>query len=211
MILISFLIASNINAMKAVKKVNVKNRAIAITFDDGPNQITLQILDILREEQVRVTFFLTGKKIIENINISKTVLNDGHEIGNHTMSHFKLTDIKNEETLRNEISDFQKLCKNQLKITPKVFRSPYFKYNRKVKNILKNESLILIDKSINSKDYKKWASPDTIYKKATSNIKPGDIIIMHDIKITLTAIHAIITELKKQNFTFLTVSELLQQ
>ena len=62
-------------------------KLIAITFDDGPAEETLAVLDVLKKHNVKATFFLVGKMISGREQIIQTAKKDGHEFGNHTFSH----------------------------------------------------------------------------------------------------------------------------
>ena len=62
-------------------------RTVALTFDDGPAEFTSQVLDILREKQVRATFFVVGEMVAQRPDVLRAIVDSGHLIGNHTWSH----------------------------------------------------------------------------------------------------------------------------
>jgi peptidoglycan/xylan/chitin deacetylase (PgdA/CDA1 family) len=73
------------------------NNSVAITFDDGPNpKVTPLLLDILKEKDVKVTFFLIGARVEEYPEIVKRIVAEGHDIGNHSYTHKRLAQLLRE-------------------------------------------------------------------------------------------------------------------
>ena len=72
-----------------------QEKVIALTFDDGPGKFTLPLLDLLKQHNIRATFFMEGSQVEEYPEIAKQVVADGHEIGNHTYIHFDYHKAKN--------------------------------------------------------------------------------------------------------------------
>lgn len=72
---------------------------VSLTFDDGPHQNTIQILDTLKKYNVKATFFITGVNVTsqERINILKRIIDEGHIIGSHTWSHFDLPSLSDDQ------------------------------------------------------------------------------------------------------------------
>ena len=75
------------NPSTSIKNVNVEKKIIYLTFDDGPSIITDKVLDILKENNVKATFFIIGNQINGFENVIKRINNDGHSIGLHTYTH----------------------------------------------------------------------------------------------------------------------------
>lgn len=153
---------------------------IHFTFDDGPNcKYTLQILDILKNYEIKATFFLIGKNVEYYPHIAKKIVKGGHNVGNHTYNHKRLTNLSKKSIL-DEIEEAEFVYKNILGIKPRLFRPPYGKYNANVEEILtaKGYELMLWDACAND-----WENPhpDYIVKRIVSQIiKPNSIILLHD-------------------------------
>ena len=94
-----------------IGKSNVGEKAIALTFDDGPSGYTEKLLDGLSEYNAKVTFFVIGSKAEKNPETVKRAFNEGHLIGNHTYSHPRLT-LKSVDGAKDEISQCSDVIKN---------------------------------------------------------------------------------------------------
>lgn len=108
------------------KRVAKKNGPVCcLTFDDGPSrEWTPQILDILKEYGARSTFFITGERARANPGLTRRIADEGHEIGNHTMTHKKLT-FCSLKTLKREISECSEIIKSITGKYPSLFRAPH--------------------------------------------------------------------------------------
>ena len=195
-------------------KRNNKNN-IALTFDDGPHpKQTHKILEILDKYNIKATFFVVGINAENYPEALKSIAKSGHEIGNHTFSHKyvkgKETDVvtKDLERCKNAIN---KICGE----TPVLFRAPGGLMDEiSVSNAEAFDDYSIIYWSIDTMD---WAhhSPNEIADHVLTNIKSGDIILMHDYigynSPTAEALELIIPELLDRGFNFVTVSELIAQ
>jgi peptidoglycan/xylan/chitin deacetylase (PgdA/CDA1 family) len=199
---------------KAINKIPNHRKAIALTFDDGPNnKITKPILEILERHQVKATFFQVGKNINAYPELSRQVASRGHEIGNHSMTHARLPELTSQKDIEAEIRGFQTLAKSTIGSAPKVFRAPYLKFDERVWTVLDDLGLPAFNASVYA-DYKgnddlnnpsvASAHADTIVAKVNS----GSIILMHERAITLHYLDEVISKLKNADFSFVTVSEL---
>ena len=99
-------------------------KLIALTFDDGPSEWTPHILEILDPLNVHATFFQCGANVARLPQISRQVVQAGHEIGNHTYSHPRLITCS-AERIRQEIADTQKALEDATGKNPRLFRAPY--------------------------------------------------------------------------------------
>lgn len=180
---------------------------IALTFDDGPNgTVTRKIVDILKANDAKATFFMLGSRISGDQETVRQVYQAGCEIANHSYSHADLTGL-GASGVRNEVQQTQNLVKQIVSESPKLLRPPYGAYNAAVKN---NASMPLVLWSIDTLDWQHRNSEKTI-QKVLSSVKEGDIILMHDLQpSTATACETLIPELKKRGFQLVTVSELLE-
>lgn len=198
---------------KEVYEVNTESKQVAITFDDGPdNRYTPQILDILKENNVKATFFLVGRQIHKDPDVVRRIYQEGHEIGNHTVNHPNLNKMSLDE-IKGEIEDNNAKIKELTGHTPVLFRSPYGNATEQVKNVLKENHLLLINWSVDTRDWKA-ATPATILANVKAGVRPGSIILQHSfggkkVRNTVEALPEEIKWLKEQGYSLVTVSELI--
>lgn len=195
----------NNNISLPVNKIlNVDNKVVALTFDDGPSKYTNELLDVLNENNAVGTFFILGNKVEIYSDILKKAISNGNEIGNHSYNHKWLTKVNNDE-LENQINKTQDIIFDNLGYKPTNFRPTYGSINN---NMRKNINLNIVLWNIDTMDWK-YKNVNTIVSRATKNVKDLDIILMHDTrKRTVEALKKIIPILKEQGFEFVTVSEL---
>jgi peptidoglycan/xylan/chitin deacetylase (PgdA/CDA1 family) len=197
-----------------VNHVATTEKAVALTYDDGPNPpYTNQLLDLLERNQIKATFFVIGKIIEKHPQTVQLILSKGHEVGNHSYSHKSLI-FENPWFIRSEIEKTDKLLR-QLGVKEEIhFRAPY---GRKL--LVLPYLLAKIDKknilwTIDSKDYEA-SNPQVIETYVLEQIRPGSIILMHDgggeRSQTVAATEMLIKKLKEKGYTFKTVSELMRQ
>ena len=186
--------------------INPSGKYIALTFDDGPHPGTTdQLLDGLRQRNIRATFFLIGEEAADNRELVAQIKADGHQIGNHTWSHAGLNTLSDSEILR-EIGDTDALLQSLVGPGEYWLRPPYGFLRPDSENLIKTP---VITWSVDPRD---WESRDAdkIFQAVTQSIKPGDIVLLHDIYApSVDAALRIIDALSQQNYEFVTVSELL--
>jgi chitin deacetylase len=196
-----------------VNQVTTSEKVVALTFDDGPAINTDEILTILKAENVKGTFFLTGNEIEKYPNDAKRIAEEGHEIGNHSYSHQRMV-LKSPSFIKEEIEKTDELIrqigyKGEIHFRPpfgkKLFVLPYYldKHDRK--------SIIW---SIEPETYPEVAADSTkIAEHVIDNIEPGSIILLHVMyesrRESLHSVKEMITSLKEQGYKLVTVSELL--
>ncbi|MEG0840948.1 MAG: polysaccharide deacetylase family protein [Erysipelotrichaceae bacterium] len=182
------------------------NRAmVAFTFDDGPNSNTTgQVLDAFAREKGSATFFMLGSRALNNPEIVKRMVKEGHEIGNHSMSHANLS--KGDATLiNNEFFQTQNVLYEISGKEPKAFRPPYGAISELMKTI------IPLPMTLWSVDTLDWKTRDTpsIVQAVMSRVQDGSIILLHDIYGTsANAIDLLLPKLKQQGYQFVTIDEL---
>ena len=192
------------NNLKTINKYkNIKR--VALTFDDGPSsECTPRLLDILKEENVKATFFLVGKNIKENEDIVIRMKNEGHLIGNHTFKHSQLTKLGFDEAVE-EINTTNAWITNISGYTPEYIRPPFGSFTDE---LLSETSMSVVMWNVDPLDWK-YKNKDIVTDKILKNVKNGDIILMHDIfESSVDAAQTVIKELKKQNYVFVTVDKM---
>lgn len=189
-------------------KVNCHVRkCIALTFDDGPVPGTAQLLDILKANGARATFFVLGSQVETNSDMLKREAAEGHEIGNHTFTHAKLAGAPTAK-VETEITHTQDAIKKVIGKLPLVFRPTYGATDKQLDAITKREALAQILWSVDTID---WRDRNTalVKERVLKGAKPGYIILMHDIRpTTVAAIPDILKTLSNQGYAFVTISQL---
>ena len=199
-----------------IKSGNNDEKVIALTFDDGPDRdFTPQVLDILKKNDVKATFFVVGENVEWNPEILKRQYNEGHEIGNHTFTHINVSK-KGYDDIYKEINNTQQAIKKVIGEEPKLFRPPYRAISKSMCNIVKEKDMnIILWYNLDPRD---WSNPgvDYIVDTIMSKVQNGTIILLHDYNNlrnkksqTIQALDIIIPKLKEMGYRFVTVSELI--
>lgn len=197
------------HALYAVKALSGK-KLVALTFDDGPHEIlTPRLLDNLKPTGAKVTFFVMGIKVEMHPEIVKRIVNEGHEVANHAWNHPILAKLSYEE-VHNQLNRTNTAIYAAANIVPKVMRPPYGNTNSKLNEyITRNDNLVVTLWSLDPLDWKR-PGPDAIVDNVVKNIKPGGIILCHDIHPgTVTAVPMLVKKLEAEGYQFVTVSDLL--
>lgn len=187
------------------------DKKVALTFDDGPNPpYTQQILNILREEQVPATFFVTGLQVKKYPEVVQETNRAGYAIENHSMTHSRL-DRLDPEAIEDEIDQAQFLIEQAVGSKPSWFRVPYGKVNPLVSNELARRGYKLATWNIDPLDWKA-SSPDFILQQVMAQTRPGGVIILHDgggnRANTVAVLPRIIRYLRDQGYVIVTLDEL---
>ena len=181
-------------------------KMVALTFDDGPDPSTTpQALDILNKYHVKATFFMLGKNVSAYPEVAKRVRQEGHEIGIHTWNHPVLTKLPL-ESAQKEIMDTKEVIQKVTGVQTKITRPPYGSINSAIQYAV-DQAFIMWD--VDTLDWKSH-NTEAILAEVKKQVKPGSIILMHDIHQTsINALPAVIEYLQSQGYTIVTVDELL--
>jgi len=190
--------------------VNVDGPYIAMTFDDGPSpETTPRLLDILKQRNIKATFFMIGQNAERNPAIVKRILAEGHEIGNHSWTHPQLSKLS-DDRVTEEINKTQNAIKDASGYTPVLMRPPYGAITARQKDwIEKQFGLSVIIWSVDPFDWKRPGA-SVIEERILAGARPGAIVLSHDIhKQTVDAMPATLDALAAKGFKFVTVSQLI--
>ena len=195
---------------------------IILTFDDGPSsEYTPHILDILKKENIKATFFVVGLEGEKNINILKRVYNEGHEIGNHTFTHHNLALMSPSRAMW-ELKTTRLLIEAATGRTTLLFRAPYNADSQpetyeelEPLAIGKNDNYITVGESIDPNDWD-TDNVDSIVDRTIrlAETNKASIILLHDAggdsrEATVQALPRIIAYFKERGCKFTTVAELM--
>jgi peptidoglycan-N-acetylglucosamine deacetylase len=199
---------------KGVSILPSSAKEVALTFDDGPSETyTRQILKILKENNIRGTFFFVGKNVAAYPQIVKEVYYSGSVIGNHTYSHSHLNRL-NGDDIEQEITKNSALIKKTIGVSPLLFRPPYGACSNGSVRVAKNLNLKTIMWTAMVDDYHvDRTSAEKIASEILALVHPGAVIGLHDgggnREKTVKALQIIITSLQKKGYEFVTIPELL--
>jgi peptidoglycan/xylan/chitin deacetylase (PgdA/CDA1 family) len=183
-------------------------KCVALTFDDGPVAGTADLLDLFRKEGVRATFFPVGTNVRAHPELIRRMKAEGHEVGNHTWSHPQLNRLS-ASRIRDEISRTNDAVVKADGRKPTLLRPPYGATNDQVRSAAAALGVAQILWSVDPLDWRDRNST-IVTQRVLANTRSGSIVLSHDIHATTRAAYPrIVSELKKRGFTFVTVSDLL--
>lgn len=191
--------------------VETDGKKIALTFDAAwGNSDTQTILDILKKNNVKVTFFMTGGWVENYPEDVKAILADGHDLGNHSENHKNMSQISDEEK-KEELMKVHEKVRELTGYEMFLFRPPYGDYDNAVVNVAKECGYYAIQWDVDSLDWKDYGV-DSIIRTVTGHkhLGSGSIILCHNgAKFTAQALDTLIKNLKDQGYTFDPLSELI--
>ena len=168
------------------------DKVVALTFDDGPHgTLTPRVLDILRDNNVKGTFFMQGCNVKAHPQVVRRMVNEGHEVGNHTWNHVYLSKVPREKA-ESQLQSTNEAIRNACGVVPVV-------------------SFTTVRWDVDTNDWRKPGS-SVVAARAVNGAKPGSIILVHDIHAsTVAAVDAIVKGLKNRGYELVTVSELIRR
>lgn len=195
---------SGLSATCKLKVCNVKQ--VAFTFDDGPSTNTTKLLNFLKENDIRVTFFMVGNRMKSYESIVKREVAEGHEIAYHSYAHKNQTGLS-DATIKSDFEKSQKILTEMTGAKFTLWRTPGGNYNTRVLNCIELPHIMW---SVDSLDWK-YRNTSHVYN-AVRKSPDGAIVLMHDLYAT-TASGAIMAmeEMLAGDYEFLTVTELLSR
>lgn len=180
---------------------------VALTFDDGPDPVdTPKLLDLLREKNVKATFFVVGQRADQHPEIVRRAWGEGHLIANHTWSHPNLFCFLTPSRLRGEIERGAESIRRICGFRPRLFRSPVGLRHALLRPSLKDAGQEYISWTIRTRDTL-TANSAVLCDRILSHAASGDIILLHDrlprgTSAMLEALPGVIDELKRRGFKF---------
>ncbi|WP_017718798.1 polysaccharide deacetylase family protein [Kamptonema formosum] len=187
-------------------------KVIALTFDDGPWEQTPEVLGILKEMDVKATFFWIGKNVQTYPEIAKQVVAAGHAIGNHTWDH--PTSYMDRETAAKQIDSTNDRILETVGVKTTLFRPPGGALRNGLADYARNSQDVVVLWSVDTQDWQASTSVEMLVSTVLNEAKPGGIVLMHDGGgnrwRTVQALPAIIAGLKELGYRFVTVPQLLE-
>jgi peptidoglycan/xylan/chitin deacetylase (PgdA/CDA1 family) len=195
-------------------RINTDQKVVALTFDDGPTPKTDSILAILRDLNIKATFFVNGKDLVKNRRWGQRIVSAGHQLGNHTYSHNRMV-LKTFAFTKDEIERTDSLIRQAGYQGEIFFRPPNGKKLFMLPYYLKQTNRKTIMWDVEPESYADIAGDSAkITEHVLANTRPGSIILLHVMFDTrgesVKAISSIVVGLKKRRYVFKTVGELLR-
>ena len=188
----------------AVWRLDKKAKTVYLTFDDGPiPDVTPWVLEVLKKENVKATFFCVGENVEKHLEIYNAILKDGHRVGNHSFHHIRGRKFK----LNDYLEDVQKAADF---ISSNLFRPPYGSLTiGQYKALKKNYKIIFWD--VLTEDYNQEKTPEDCLNNVKKLTRNGSVIVFHDsIKAAerlKNFLSAAIQHLKQQGYAFGLIDE----
>lgn len=186
-------------------------KILALTFDDGPHrENTPRLLDMLKQRNVKATFFTIGRSVDLYPHIAKRIADEGHEIGNHTYTHGNLSKM-NTAKVRNELDKGRDAINRATGLTPTIMRPPYGALLSSQRDwVLKAYGYPTILWSVDPMDWKD-RNASVVANRLITRARPGGILLAHDLhKTTVDAMPKTLDTLLGQGYKFVTVTELIR-
>lgn len=187
-------------------KFNGQVRKVAyLTFDDGPSEFQKEILDILKKNEIKGTFFMIGGNIPSHKDSVKRLVKEGHYPGVHSMTH-NYAKLYKQGQFVEEMKQAQNIMKDVTGIQPKLVRCPYGSMpglNQALRDQMATAGMKEWDWTVDSLDWKLSGNPDGIVQNVVSSAqKEREVILMHEKKQTVQALQTIIDDLRKKGYEF---------
>ncbi len=205
-----------------------EHKLLALTFDDGPSRWTPALLDAFRDHGGRGTFFVLGRSVDGRADVLRRAVREGHELGNHLLSH-RSAEHLDEDEIRRELVATGERVRAASGSLPRLIRPPYGADCERVARVAAEIGLgPTIFWSLSSRDWRE-RKPEPIVERILAQAVPGAVVALHDAvapqprpwnrrvaratrsrQPTVTAVGEILEVLTEQGYRFVTVSELLE-
>ncbi|KPE51316.1 polysaccharide deacetylase [Chryseobacterium indologenes] len=190
------------------KRTRIKETAL--TFDDGPTEFTPKFLDLLKEHEVKATFFCIGKQIEKYPEIFQRIIAEGHTIGNHTFSHSNSTGFLSTFKMTEEIEKCDEVMMKVGNIKTDLYRPPFGVTNPNIAKAIRKTGKKSIGWNVRSLDTI-IDNEKKIYQRVTKGLKKGSIILLHDTsEKTYRVLADLLLFLKDKKYSTFTVDTLIK-
>ena len=197
----------------------IDDNKATLTFDDGPTDLTIELLEILDQKNVNATFFVVGAQILRWPSMFQEILDRGYQVYSHTFGHLSFENMTKDEIQesfwRNDIIIRQHLCQKN----SRIFRTPYDYYSNFTLNVTSNYGMTMVMHNSNGMDWIHYNQTNSTFlventtKTYIDNLKPGGIIHLHHYwyNSSVQAVPYIIDYLRNNSYEIVTLEECLQQ
>lgn len=192
-----------------IYRVQTEEKKIAISFDAAwGNEQTKSLIDILRQYNVKSTFFVVGAWVDKYPESVKALVAAGHEVCNHSDTHPHMSKLSQQQIM-DQITACNEKIKSVTGTAPVLFRPPYGEYNNAVVGTVKGLKMYPIQWDVDSLDWKN-PTPQQIINRVVSSVKPGSIVLFHNGALnTPAALPTVLKTLQAQGYQIVPVSQLI--
>lgn len=189
-------------------------KVVALTFDDGPTDLSNKILDVLNKNGVKATFFWLGKNLADNKQIIEKAKKNRHQIANHSWDHTNGYDLDENLIWEQQIAKTIAALKTGAGVQSKYYRPPFGGITQKQIDFLGTKGITIVLWSLTTMDWDKTQNDgDSMLNKFKDYLHPGAIVLMHDYDFgkseeMLIALEKMILYGKSQGYTFVTVENI---
>ncbi|MFH6602751.1 polysaccharide deacetylase family protein [Maribacter algicola] len=206
----SFFVQWNYHLKSYHSNKAINENWVSITFDDGPNrEITPKILEILKKNGAKATFFCVGKYMEKYPDLTNRIIEEGHTLGNHTYSHPEAFGFFGTSKVVEELRKTKSLIKELTDSDTNLYRPAFGVTNPNIEKAVKQLELKPIGWNVRSLDT--TSRPvKTVLRRITSKVSKGDIILLHDTsEKTIKVLERLLVFLQEKNLRSVTVEQLL--
>ncbi len=200
----------NESELKPIRAGNPEKNKMAFTCNvDWGNEVIPEMLKVLEDKDIKITFFVTGRWAKKNPDLLKQIYEKGHEIGNHAYSHKMHSQINEKENYL-EIKKTEDVIIKILGINPKYFAPPAGDYGPITLKVAKDLGYETILWSIDTIDWRADSTSSVIINRVMKKVHKGDILLMHPKPATVQALPYLIDGIRKKGIQIGTISNLIQ-
>jgi peptidoglycan/xylan/chitin deacetylase (PgdA/CDA1 family) len=190
-----------------LRQVPTGERVVALTFDDGPQPgITERLLETLRARDIRATFFLIGERVAAAPDLTRRVLAESHELGHHTYTHPKLTELP-DARVDEELDRTSSIFLEVLGARAVWFRPPYGALRQDQARRVRAREMHVAMWSVDAEDWRPQPGPE-VTQRIVEHVHPGAILLCHDTMACAESLNVTLDRLHEAGYRFVTLSEL---
>ena len=176
---------------------SVPEGSVALTFDDGPSQYSIGIMDVLKKYEVGGTFFFTGLNVKKYPDYVQCIQSNGYSIGSHSMNHINMPTLSYDKQ-KSELIDSIELLEEVTNQKITLFRPPYGSLNKQIKDLIYNQEYKIVLWNNDPEDWKTRDADKIFYSIQNSNVS-GSIILLHESQAVIDTLPRIIEYLQELN------------
>jgi peptidoglycan/xylan/chitin deacetylase (PgdA/CDA1 family) len=190
-----------------IRNIPSKEKVLYLTFDDGPHEYcTPKVLDLLSQHHVYATFFVVAEALQRNLSAGRSIVAQGHNLGNHSLDHKYHHFFRNDRHLKNWVGRARDVIEQSLQVQTIGFRSPLGIQTPHLRMALRDLQYPLVHWNQRFFDTQRGLPRTAIFNRI-SQFQPGDILLLHDTHITyrhsfLEGLELLLIHSKKAGFTF---------
>jgi peptidoglycan/xylan/chitin deacetylase (PgdA/CDA1 family) len=174
-------------------RFNTDRKAVALTFDDGPDPATTPaLLELLARRGVRATFFCVGRRVREHPELAARIAAEGHLVENHTFEHHLATNLFGHARLRADLGQAQAAIREITGRAPAYFRPPMCLTNERVLRVTRELGLTITGYTARALD-RRDEPPQKIVARLLRRLEPGAILLLHDADVPAARMLAVVS------------------